>query len=305
MPMGCVHNPAVGREKRLGVGTLKPAGKKKKVIVVGGGPAGLKTAEIAALRNHRVVLYEKEDRLGGQVRLASAAPLRQEFGEVVRYLEAQVKKLGVEVKLSREADQETIMADGADAVVIATGCVPVRTLFLTDRLEESMIPGLDQAKVLSVWDVLRAREEVGRKVVMVVNTDMHSRNLTVADYLAGDKERRVEIITSARSVFPQRIHPFETSALARRVREKGIITHLSTQVKEIRGDEVIIQKAGEGEGVIGGVDTLVWATGARANDGLYFRLKGKVNALYRVGDCVSPRWVDFAIWEGEMLGRKI
>jgi len=115
----------------------------------------------------------------------------------------------------------------------------------------------------------------------------------------------VEIITSTRSVFPQRIHPFETSALARRIREKGIITHLSTQVKEIMGDKVIIQTGGDGKDVIGEVDTIVWATGAKANDSLYFELKGNVNELYRVGDCVSPRWVDFAVWEGEMLGRSL
>ena len=305
IPMGCVHNPAVGREKRLGIGTLKPAEKKKKVMVIGGGPAGLKAAEIAALRNHKVVLYEKEGCLGGQVKLASIAPLRQEFGEVVRYLEVQVKKLGVEVKLSQEADEETVRAEQPDAVVVATGCVPIRSLFLTDQFIEVMIPGVEQDNVMSLWDVLRAKEKVGKKVVIVVNTDMHPRNLAVADYLAGDKDKRVEIITSTRSVFPQRIHPFETSALARRIREKGIITHLSTQVKKITGDKVIIQTGGDGEGVIGEVDTIVWATGAKANDSLYFELKGNVNELYRVGDCVSPRWVDFAVWEGEMLGRSL
>jgi len=160
IPMGCVHNPAVGREKKLGIGTLKPAEKKKKVMVIGGGPAGLKAAEIAALRNHKVVLYEKEGYLGGQVKLASIAPLRQEFGEVVRYLEVQVKKLGVEVKLSQEADEETVRAEQPDAVVVATGCVPIRSLFLTDQFIEVMIPGVEQDNVMSLWDVLRAKEKV-------------------------------------------------------------------------------------------------------------------------------------------------
>lgn len=305
LPMGCVHNPAVGREKRFGIGTLKPADKIKKVMVIGGGPAGMKVAEIAARRKHRVVLYEKEGFLGGQVKLASIAPLRQEFGEVVRYLEVQVKKLGVEVKLSQEADEEMVRAEQPDVVVVATGCEPVRSLFLTDQFTEVTIPGVEQDNVISVWDVLRAKEKVGKRVVIVVNTDMHPRNLAVADYLASDKDRRVEVITSTRSILPQRIHPWETSALARLIREKGIITHVSTQVKEISGDKVAIQTGRDSESVIDGVDTIVWATGAKANDSLYFKLKGTVKELHRVGDCVSPRWVDFAIWEGEMLGRSL
>ena len=305
LPMGCVHNPAVGREMRLGIGTMKPAEKRKKILVIGGGPAGLKVAETAALRNHKVVLYEKEDYLGGQVKMASIAPLRQEFGEVIRYLEVQVKKLGVEVKLSQEADEETVKSENPDAVVVATGCLPVRSLFVTDQLAEIMIPGIEQENVISLWDVLASKEKVGEKVIVVTNTDPHARNVVVADYLADDKDRRVEMITSARSVFPKRIHPFEISGMARRIREKNIVTHLSTQIKEIRGEDVLIRTAGGREDVISGVDTIVWATGAKANDSLYFRLKGSVRELYRIGDCVSPRWVDFAIWEGEMTGRAL
>jgi NADPH-dependent 2,4-dienoyl-CoA reductase/sulfur reductase-like enzyme len=291
----------VGREKRLGIGTLEPAAVPRKVIVVGGGPSGMKVAEIATLRGHRVVLYEKEESLGGQVKLASSIPLRQEFGEVARYLENRLKKLGVETRLGQEANEETIQTEQPDAVVIAAGCQPIRTLFLTDKLSEVTIPGVDQDNVMSVWDVLRDKEKAGKKVVVVVNTDMHPRNLAVADYLAADKERKVEIITSTRSVFPQRIHPFETSALARRIREQGIVTRLSTQVKEISGDRLVLVNGDE----IDGVDTIIWATGAKPNDSLYFKLKGKVKELYRIGDCVAPRWVDFAIWEGEMLGRNL
>jgi mycofactocin system FadH/OYE family oxidoreductase 2 len=305
VPMSCVHNPAAGREKRLGIGTLKPVKKRKKVMVIGGGPAGLKVAEIAALRNLEVVLYEKEDYLGGQVKMASIAPLRQEFGEIARHLEVQVKKLGVEVRLSQEADEEIVKAEDPDAVVVATGCVPIRSLFVTDQFKELMIPGIEQENVISVWDVLREKETTGKKVVIVVNTDAHPRNVVIADYLADDKDREVEIITSARSVFPKRVHPFEISGLARRIREKGIITHLSRQVKRIDGDKVVIQSKDGERDLISDVDTVVWATGAKANDSLYFKLKGKVEELHRVGDAVSPRWVDFAIWEGEILGRSL
>ncbi|MFC1929370.1 FAD-dependent oxidoreductase [Chloroflexota bacterium] len=301
VPMGCVHNPAVGREKRLGIGTLEPALAPKRVMVIGGGPSGMKAAEIAARRGHKVVLYEKEEFLGGQVKLASSIPLRQEFGEVARYLETQLKKLGVEIKVSQEASEDMVQAEQPDVVVMATGCQPVRTLFLTDKLSEVTISGADQDNVISIWDVLRRKRSVGRKVVMVVNTDMHPRNLAVADYLASDEDRSVEIITSTRSVFPQRTHPFEISDLARRMRERGVATRLFTQVKKIIGDKVVFQNGD----IIDEVDTIIWATGAKPNDSLYFKLKGKVKELHRIGDCVAPRWVDFAIWEGEMLGRAL
>lgn len=304
LPMGCIHNPAVGREKRLGIGTLKKTEKVKKVMVVGAGPAGLKVAEVAARRGHKVVIYEKENYLGGQVRLASVAPLRQEFDEVARYLETQVKKLGVTIKLSQEADEECVKAEQPDAVVVATGCIPVNSLFLNDRLIETKIPGVDQENVMSAWDVLKAKEKVGKKV-MIMDGDAHPRNLVIADYLASDEDRKVEMVTGARSILPERIHPWEASALARRVREKGIITHLSTRIKEISGSKVILTDNSGRETIVEGVQTIVWAAGARANDRFYFSLKGKVKELYRVGDCVAPRWVDFAIWEGEKVGRTL
>jgi len=305
LPITCVHNPAAGREKRLGTGTLKPAEKVKKVMVIGGGPAGLKAAEVAARRKHRVVLYEKESYLGGQVKLASVAPLKQEFAEVTRYLETQVNNLGVIIKTSQEADEESVKNEQPDAVVVATGCKPIHSIYLRSRLDWVEIPGVEQENVISVWDVLRAKEKVGRKVV-IIDGDAHSRNLAVADYLASDKDRSVEIVTGTNSVLPQRIHPFEGALLARRVREKGIVAHLSTQIKEIRGDKIVLLHTPTGkESVIEGVDTIVWATGAGANDDLYFKLKGKVKELYRIGDCVAPRWLDFAIWEGEKIGRSL
>src|SRR3954452_21149733 len=124
----CVHNPAAGYESELGLGTLRPAEAPKDVVVVGGGPAGMKVAEIAARRGHRVRLLERRDRLGGQVRLASNVPGRHEVGEVVRYLETQVRKLGIDVRcgVTATADDETL-AD-AETVVVATGSQPVRRL---------------------------------------------------------------------------------------------------------------------------------------------------------------------------------
>lgn len=303
LPLSCIQNPAAGREERLGMGTLEPAREIKKVIVIGGGPAGLKAAEIAARRKHKVVLYEEKDQLGGQVRMASVAPLRQEFLEIVRYLETQVRKLGVTVKTSHVATVDDVLGERPDVVVVATGCKPILTRFDKPTFSEKTVPGVEQSNVLSVWDVLKDKRKAGRKVVLV-DGDGHQRNLVVADYLSADKDRRVEIVTESRNVLPSRTHPLVAAQLAKRMSERGIKAHLGTQVKEIKGDRVVLLCSGK-ESSIEGVDTIIWATGARANDSLYFDLKGKVKELHRIGDCVAPRWVDFAIWEGEQVGRAI
>jgi NADPH-dependent 2,4-dienoyl-CoA reductase/sulfur reductase-like enzyme len=302
--LACVQNPAAGREKRLGIGTLKPATTKKKVLVIGGGPAGLKAAEIAAQRGHKVILYEKESELGGQVRLAAKTSIQQEFGEITRYLIYQVTKLGVKINLGQEATLETTLAENPDAVVVATGCQPVRTQFVRRQLSEEIIPGVDQDNVVSVWDVLEGRVKVGQNVV-IVDDERHYRTLATADFLAS-QGKRVQIVTPERDPISERIGTIDHYLLYRRLREREIKVNTLTLVKAISGSALTVIESITGkERIIDDVDTVVWATGAKANDEIYFALKGKVKELYRVGDCVAPRLIEFAIWEGEKVGRTL
>ncbi|KKK46960.1 hypothetical protein LCGC14_3160020, partial [marine sediment metagenome] len=142
-PLACIHNPAAGRESWLGMGTLKRTESPKQVTVIGGGPAGLKAAEVAASRGHRVTLFERSSELGGQVRLAARAPTRADIEEVVRHLIVQCGRLGVELKTGVAVSADDVAAGGADAVVVATGCRPKRTFFAPLRLEEIEVPGAD------------------------------------------------------------------------------------------------------------------------------------------------------------------
>jgi NADPH-dependent 2,4-dienoyl-CoA reductase/sulfur reductase-like enzyme len=114
---GCIHNPAAGEEQTLGIGTLKPATHRKKVVVVGGGPAGMKAAEISARRGHEVTRIEKGDALGGQVLISATVPLRAEFRGIIRYLDTQLKKLPAEIKLNTEATVDSILAMNPEPVV--------------------------------------------------------------------------------------------------------------------------------------------------------------------------------------------
>jgi len=301
----CVQNPGTGREKRLGSGTLKPAAKKKDVAIIGGGIAGLKAAEIAARRGHRVIVYEKSPELGGQIRLAGKTPVRGELAEMVRYLLIQNQKLGVTVKLGAEATADRIIGENHDAVVVATGAAPIETTIYAKTNAHVEIPGIGQDNVITIWDVLEERVPVGDNVV-IVDGESHYRTIAVAEYLV-EQGKKVRMVTHFSSPTLFLTYHVDQMYYARRVAEKRIKVVSMTEVKEISGNTVHTLHAwvpGR-EKVIEDVDTIVWAAGVKSDDALYFELKGKVGELYRIGDCVAPRPMEHAFFEGEMVGRKL
>lgn len=300
----CVQNPAAGREEKWGSGTLKAAPKKKKVVVVGGGPAGMEAARVAALRGHEVVLYEKEPELGGQVLLAAKLPYRDEFGGSARFLSLQVNKLGVQVRLGTEATPELIQRERPDAVVVATGSEPLRTGFTALRPDLPGLPGVEQGNVYAVHDVIRGTASIGQRVVLI-DDDGHHRSVGTGELLA-DMGKQVEILTRLPFVGMD-IVLTDLSLLYQRLLEKGVILTPFTGVKEIRGNQVVAFPiyAPQQERTIEGVDTVVLAMGNRACNELYRSLKGQVKELYAVGDCVAPRRIAMAIYEGHKIGRTI
>ncbi|MFX0199091.1 MAG: FAD-dependent oxidoreductase [Candidatus Hodarchaeota archaeon] len=290
-PITCVQNPAVGKEKEIG--TLDPAKTKKKVMVIGGGPGGMEAARMARLRGHEVVLYEKENDLGGQVNIATKVPIRKEFGGCTRYLIKQMEILGVKLNLGVEVTPEMIEQEAPDAVLVATGSTP----------SKPPLPGADQDNVLSVWDVLQEKVEVGEKVVVVDGGEAHWQCCGTAEYLA-DKGKKVEIITPLMVVGMELAATWDLTALYMRLRSKGVVLSPNTALKEISGKTVVaLDIYANTERRIEGVDTVVLATGNQANNQLYRNLKGKVKELHVVGDCLAPRKAMDAIYEGYNVGR--
>jgi len=292
--LSCVQNPAAGRERQLGAGTLQPAGVKKRVLVIGGGPAGMEAARVAALRGHEVVLCEKEDEPGGQVNLAARAPGRDELGDLVRNLLGDLRRLGVEIRLGTAVTAEVVEKEGPDAVVVATGSVAAGL----------PIPGAGQENVFDVREVLKREAKVGRRVALIDGVGFHQATGT-AEFLA-EQGRDVIFLTSALYAGQGLGPTLDLELWHRRARSKGIAIVTNVTVLEIVGDTLRLLDHYSGrEWRIEGIDTFVTAAPGRADDELYFLLKGRVKELYRVGDCVAPRNIQAAVLEGHLAGRAV
>jgi dimethylglycine catabolism A len=289
--VSCVQNPATGREGELA--EVRPAPPSTRVVVVGGGVAGLEGARTAALRGCRVVLLEKTDQLGGQVLLAARAPARAEYAGIARYLASQVRKLGVEVRLGVDATAELVLAERPDAVIVATGSHP----FVPP------VPGSDGKHVVTDRDVLAGEAKVGASVVVV--DDVHTEEALSTAELLLDQGRRVEVISPLFYV-GQDVGITSVAPLYARLYGKGVVLTPCTELRAIEGTTVIVANVFSGaERRIEPVDTVVLAAGSRSTDALYRSLRGQVARLYAVGDCVAPRGVHQAILDGTRAARAL
>ncbi len=296
LPISCVHNPAAGREKDLGPEAIKPTAKRKRVFVIGGGPAGMKCAEIATMRGHNVVLFEKEKELGGQVRLASKMPRRAEWANIAEHLISRINGLQVDIRLNQEVTAEDLLKESPEVVVIATGSSPTLP----------NVVGLDRDNVFTVEEILRHEkwDSLGNSVLIYDRINGHYKATAPADYLV-DQDKRVTFITPLEymgaNMEAQNLIP-----LHKRLFEKGVRSMAFTDLEEVRNGKVIVKNVYSGEkSEIDGIDSVIISYMNKTNDKIYFELKGKIKELYRIGDCLAPRRIQSAILEGHEVGMKI
>ncbi|MGB9082350.1 MAG: FAD-dependent oxidoreductase, partial [Desulfuromonadaceae bacterium] len=296
--LGCVQNPAIGREKEWGEGTLEKASVKKNVTVVGGGPAGMWAAKMAGRRGHKVTLIDRNEALGGQVITAMKGPGRDEFGVIIRNEKPQVDKAGVTVKLGINATKEQLLAEKPDVIIVATGSVP----------KKHPVGGADGPAIFNILQVLNGEAELGERVCLI-DYDGHQRATATAEFIA-NQGKKVDMITSSLFICAELGPTQDLYSARQRLLQKGVTFTPDIAVMEVGGEAGA--KTVKGFNVYSNVwfdwgpyDSLVLVMGQQVDDDLYMSLKGTVPELYRIGDCVSPRRVDMAIWEGHKLGREI
>lgn len=287
-PIMCTQNPEVGNEH---LGGLKPAPVKKRVLVVGGGPAGLEAARVAATRGHEVTLCEASDDIGGQVRLSVKTPTRSEFDPIVRYRRHELKRLGVTVKLNTKVDAELARSLRPDAIILATGATPFRP----------QIPGADRPNVLNSWEVLSGERPVGERVAMIDLRGEHE-SASVADFLL-EQGKQLQIITPFAAVVQPLIWPYQ-EFMQRRLLERGAKFVTRASVVAIGESSLDLCRSDwpAEKWTIEGIDTVVLMAGNRANDDLKQSLEGIAPEIYLCGDCAAPRWALQAVPDGYRVG---
>ena len=286
--IGCTVNAVLGHE---GEHRLIPVGKKKRVMVVGGGPAGMEAARVAALRGHNVTLWEKSNALGGQVRLAIIPPHKEETGLFLDYLKRQVKKVGVGVKLGRQVDVGLVKSEKPDAVVLAVGAKP--------NIPD--IPGINRDNVVLAEDVLIGKASIGDRVVVIGGEPV---GCETAEYLAEKGKKVVAIITLELAMATKEGISMRQPLLDR-LERFGI--EMITGV--IRCDEVnergLKITTAEGKSQLLEADTVALAAGSKPNIGLAEELRSNGVEFQLAGDCIEPRRIMDAVAEGYRVGMAV
>ncbi len=308
----CIHNAATGREATM-PHAIPRAPERRRVVVVGAGPAGLEAARVSAERGHSVVLFEAQDRPGGQLLLVARSRRRAEMIGIVDWRVAELERLGIELRLNTLAEPDDVLAQAPDIVVIATGGLP----------DTEVCEGAELAT--SSWDVLSGDARPGAEV-LVFDDHGQEHGLQVAEFLA-EARSKVEIVTSERTLGVD-VSGLNHVPYARAFARHGVRATISTRLLSIarRGNRLV---AVLGSDFGGGtaereVDQAVVEHGTSPVDELYFALKplsrnlGEVDQrallagrpqavetnpegafrLFRIGDAVASRNIHAAIYEG-------
>ena len=291
--ISCLINPSAGREFEWGGDRFTPAEKPRKVLVVGGGVAGLEAARVAAERGHQVTLAEASDKLGGQFRLAGLTPRRHQIIDYLDWFERQLTRLQVKVLLNTPLDAEKVQDMGADVVIVATGSLPDGKGFQRAMPEHDALPGIERGNVASAEDVMARIARPGRRVIVLDET-ANWKGAGVALTLA-EGGHEVTVVTPAPAVMTEMARTNTDIQLRSRLRELGVIMRTETILREWHGNGAAIQPFGGATEHIA-ADTLVVAATNVSEHALGDELGAPM-----IGDAIAARNAAMAIYEGRKL----
>jgi 2-enoate reductase len=288
-PTSCAVNPASGREKDY---ALSPAYQSKQVMIIGGGVAGMEAGRVAALRGHKVVIYEKSDKLGGHLTEAVVMPFKEGEQKLLDWYKTELEGLKVELRLKTEVTSELVQKKNPDAMIVATGSNPIRL----------NVPGVDRPSVISACDFLAGKGQAGQRVVVVgggqVGCEMglwlsqQGRKVTVVEKLD-------DLLIGARPIpWMNRVMLLDLL----KFHKVDVMTNFSLFEVTEKG-AVVIHKDSRKETLP--ADTIIIAVGLQPEQGIYRMLLGNLTNLYLVGDAREAKNIMNAIWDAYEVARVI
>ncbi len=305
--ISCLVNPSAGREFEWGGDRFERAATPRRILVVGGGPAGLEAARVAAERGHRVTLAEAAPQLGGRFRLAGLQPRRGQILDLIAWYEGQLEKLGVTLRLNAPLDADEVKAmardEGLDAVVLATGSQPAATGFQRALPHLERLPGIERGRVWPVEDVMSRACRPGKRVLLL-DEGGEWEGCGTAWHLA-EQGHAVTIVTPKPMVGWGLQRTAADGPLRARLKALGVEAIVEAAVSAWRGDGATVVDLRDGGTREIAADALVLATCNAPEAGLAVALADSGIEIHAIGDCVAARRAAAAIYEGRRLGREL
>lgn len=301
MPMGCTVNPYVGREAVIADEKLPPVQSTRTVLVIGGGPAGMEAARVARMRGHRVILAEAQKELGGQVIVAAKAPARHGIKDITDWLEAEIFRLGVDVRLNNFVLADDVREISPDHVIVATGSQP-RLDGIQKGLPGRIPDGVGLPHVMSSAELLSGLKGKTSRRAVVLDDTGHYEAVAAAEFLLA-RGARVEYVTQFGSFAPLLETSLSTTPALRRMCRHDFHLHLRTHLDRITPDSVDLLGLESGERKAIEADCVVLVTSNRSFNP--FEDADDLPPLTFVGDALAPRYLLRAIHDGNAAALNI
>ena len=300
--VGCAVNAGAGFETQWGDDKLVAAEAKKRVLVIGGGPAGMEAARVAAIRGHEVVLAEAMPDLGGTLELASRAPTRQQFKDFIVWLQDEVYAEGVDVRLSTYVTDADLGGFGADHIVVATGAEP-----RMDGLQMSHpgepIEGIELDHVVSSNDLFLGEPADGTHA-LVIDDVGHFEGLAAAEHLANGGAA-VTMVTRLPTLAPDVRPALMVDPALERLASRDFSYHVGTRVLKTDGQSATLQPVTGGETWSVNADLVVFVSLNRPRTELVAAIEKSGTPYSLIGDANTPRFLVRAVAEGNAVGRAL